>query len=131
MIELKEVFFMGLMNYIYRFFGFEGDDVKVVKKKKETKASYNLKLSQKLPDEIDGIKVFYPEKFEDCKDKVELLKKETPFFIDFRGCSAGEKNKILDYYHGVIDVLGASEEVVDKGLYIFLPKNMEIDRDEE
>ena len=119
------------MDYIYRFFGFEGDDVKVVKKKKETKASYNLKLSQKLPDEIDGIKVFYPEKFEDCKDKVELLKKETPFFIDFRGCSTGEKNKILDYYHGVIDVLGASEEVVDKGLYIFLPKNMEIDRDAE
>ena len=120
---------MGLMNYIYKFFGFEGDDVKVVKKKKEPKASYNLKVSQKLPEEIEGIKVFYPEKFEDCKDKVNFLKKDIPFFIDFRACSSGEKNKILDYYHGVIDVLGASEEIVDKDLYIFLPKNMEIDKE--
>lgn len=120
---------MGLMNYIYKFFGFEGDDVKVVKKKKEAKASYNLKVSQKLPEEIDGIKVFYPEKFEDCKDKVNLLKKDVPFFIDFRACSVGEKNKTLDYFGGVIDVLGASEELVEKDLYIFLPKNMEIDKE--
>lgn len=120
---------MGLMNYIFRIFGFEGDDVKVVKKKATPKASYNLKVAQKLPAEIDGIKVFYPEKFEDCKEKVELLKKDIPFFIDFRGCNSSEKNKILDYYHGVIDVLGANEEIVDKNLHIFLPKNMEIERD--
>lgn len=122
---------MGFMDYIYRFFGFEGDDVKVVKQKQKStqKASYNLKVSQKLPDEIDGIKVFYPQNFEDCKDKIELLKKEIPFFIDFRGCNLTEKNKILDYYHGVIDVLGATEEKVDKNLYIFLPKNMEIEKE--
>lgn len=122
---------MGFMDYIYRFFGFEGDDVKVVKQKQKStqKASYNLKVSQKLPDEIDGIKVFYPQTFEDCKDKTELLKKEIPFFIDFRGCNLTEKNKILDYYHGVIDVLGATEEKVDKNLYIFLPKNMEIEKE--
>jgi len=120
---------MGLMNYIYKIFGFEGDDVKVVKKKHTQKATYNLKISQNLPDEIDGIRVFYPQVFEDCKNKVELLKKNTPFFIDFRGCVSGEKHKILDYYHGVIDVLGATEEQVDKSLYIFLPKNMEIERD--
>lgn len=122
---------MGFMDYIYRFFGFEGDDVKVVKQKQKStqKASYNLKVSQKLPDEIDGIKVFYPQNFEDCKDKIELLKKEIPFFVDFRGCNLTEKNKILDYYHGVIDVLGATEEKVDKNLYIFLPKNMEIEKE--
>lgn len=120
---------MGIMNYIYKIFGFEGDDVKAVKKKTEPKASYNLKISQKLPNEIDGIKVFYPETFEDCKDKIDLLKKGTPFFIDFRACGSYEKNKILDYYHGVIDVLGASEEIVDKDLHIFLPKNMELERD--
>lgn len=117
------------MDYIYRFFGFEGDDVKVVKKKQSQKASYNLKVTQKLPDEIDGIKVFYPETFDDSKDKVELLKKDIPFFIDFRGCSSTEKNKILDYFNGVIDVLGATQEKVDKNLVIFLPKNMEIERD--
>lgn len=117
------------MDYIYRFFGFEGDDVKVVKKKQSQKASYNLKVTQKLHDEIDGIKVFYPETFDDCKDKVELLKKDIPFFIDFRGCSSTEKNKILDYFNGVIDVLGATQEKVDKNLVIFLPKNMEIEMD--
>ena len=121
---------MGFMDYIYRAFGFESDDVKVTKKKNTTpKASYNLKVSQKLPDEIDGIKVFYPETFEEVKEKVELLKKGIPFFIDFRSCGNYEKNKILDYFHGVLDVLGASEEQVDKNLIIFLPKNMEIERD--
>lgn len=119
---------MGIMGYIYKIFGFEGDDVKVVKKKTQ-KASYNLKVTQKLPEEIDGVKVFYPEKFEDCKDKTELLKNNVPFFIDFRSCNLSEKNKILDYFSGVIDVLGASQEVVDKNLYIFLPKNMEIERE--
>lgn len=122
---------MGLMDYIYRIFGFEGDDVRVVKKKTtNVKASYNLKVTQKLPDEIDGIKVFYPETFEDVRDKTELLKKNTPFFIDFRACGNYEKNKILDYFHGVIDVLGASEEQVDKNLIVFLPKNMEIEREQ-
>ena len=58
-----------------------------------------------------------------------MLKKDIPFFIDFRGCSASEKNKILDYYRGVIDVLGDTQEKVDKNLVIFLPKNMEIERD--
>lgn len=120
---------MKIMNYIYRFFGFEGDDVKVVKKKQPKNATYNLKVAQKLPDEIDGIKVFYPENFEDCKDKINLLKSNTPFFIDFRACNNSEKNKALDYFDGVIDVLGASSELVDKNLYIFLPKDMELERD--
>lgn len=120
---------MGLLGYVYKFLGFEGDDVKALKKKKGSqKASYNLKVQNELPDEIDGVRVFYPEKFEDCKDKVELLKKDVPFFLDFRSMSAQEKNKVLDYYEGVLDVLGATEEVVEKDLYIFLPKNMEIER---
>ncbi len=120
---------MGLMNYLYKFFGFEGDDVKVTNKKKSvTKASYNLKVTKKLPAEIDGIRVFYPETLEDCKERTDLLKKETPFFIDFRFCTSAEKNKILDYFGGVVDALGATYEVVDKDLYIFVPKNMEIEK---
>ncbi len=120
---------MKIMDYIYRFFGFEGDDVKVVKKKQTPKATYNLKVTNKLPNEIDGVRVFYPENFEECKDKIELLKKNTPFFIDFRACPNNEKNKSLDYFQGVIDVLGAKYEYVDKNLYIFLPKNMDLERE--
>lgn len=125
---------MGFMNYIYRAFGFEGDDVKVVKKKAKAtpaapKASYNLKITQKLPDEIDGVRVFYPEAFEDVKDKIEFLKKGTAFFIDFRAMTVAEKNKSLDYFSGAIEILGAKFEYVDKNLYIFLPKNMELERD--
>ena len=51
------------------------------------------------------------------------------FFIDFRLCSNGEKNKVLDYFHGVIAVLSATEEIVEKNLHIFLPKNMELERE--
>lgn len=118
------------MNFIYKIFGFESDDVKVVTKKKNPqKASYNLKIKQELPEEIDGVKVFYPEDFDDCKEKTELLKNNTPFFLDFRGCTVSEKNKALDYLSGVIAVLGATSEEVEKNLYIFLPKNMKIERD--
>lgn len=121
---------MGLLGYVYKFLGFEGDDVKVSKKKKDTKkASYNLKMQTELPEEIDGIKVFYPESFQECKDRVELLKRNTPFFLDFRGISAAEKNKTIDYFEGVLSVLDASMEEVEKNLYIFLPKNMEIERE--
>ena len=121
---------MGLMNFIYKIFGFESDDVKVVNKKKNPqKASYNLKIKQELPEEIDGVRVFYPEGFEDCKEKVELLKNGTPFFLDFRGCAISEKNKALDYLSGVLAVLGATSEEVEKNLYIFLPKNMKIERE--
>ncbi len=121
---------MGLMNYIYKFFGFESDDVKVVAKKKNPqKATYNLKIKQDMPEEIDGVKVFYPEDFEDCKERADLLKKNTPFFLDFRACSNNEKNKALNYISGVIAVLGASMEEVEKNLYIFLPKNMKIERE--
>ena len=121
---------MKFMDYIYKALGFETEDVKLVKKKPAKKnATYNLKVSEKLPDEIDGIKVFYPEGLADCKEKAEYLKKETPFILDFRKCSAFEKNKILDYFDGVIDMLGAKEEEIEKNMYIFLPKNFEIEID--
>lgn len=120
---------MKFMNYIYKFFGFESDDVKVTKKTKNVqKASYNLKVKDELPTEIDGVAVFYPTELAECKDKVELLKKGEPFFLDFRGANASEKAKIMDYFDGVLSVLDATYEDVEKNLYIFLPKNMEIDR---
>lgn len=120
---------MKFMNYIYKFFGFESDDVKVTKRTKNVqKASYNLKVKNELPTEIDGIAVFYPTELAECKNKVELLKNGTAFFLDFRGVGASDKEKILDYFDGVLSVLGATTEEVEKNLYIFLPKNMEIDR---
>ncbi|MBR1890515.1 MAG: cell division protein SepF [Clostridia bacterium] len=121
---------MKVLNYVYRFLGFESDDVKVVKKRKTSKnASYNLKETQKLPNEIDGVRVFYPTTLAECKDKVELLKKNTPFFLDFRGASLIDKNKILDYYDGVLSVLDAKYDEVDRNLFVFLPKDMELDKD--
>ena len=77
---------MKFMDYIYKALGFETEDVKLVKKKPAKKnATYNLKVSEKLPDEIDGIKVFYPESLADCKEKAEYLKKETPFILILDG----------------------------------------------
>lgn len=121
---------MGLLNYVYKFFGFEGDDTKVTKRRKNAqKATYNLKDEETMPSEIDGVRVYYPETFEECKDKVALLKKDTPFFLDFRSMNGQEKNKTLDYFDGVLSVLNASVELVEKDLYIFLPKNMEMERE--
>ena len=118
---------MKFMDIFYKALGFETDDVKAIKKKNPKKASYNLKVSQKLPDEIDGVKVFYPESLNDCKEKADLLKKETPFILDFRNCSNSDKNKILDYFDGVNDVLESRYEQIEKTLYNFLPKDFEIE----
>lgn len=119
---------MKFMDIFYKALGFETEDVKVVKKKKSPKtATYNLKVTEKLPDEIDGVRVYYPEKFEECKEKVELLKKDTPFILDFRHCSNSEKNKIMDYYSGVLDIMKGRTEQIEKNLYIFLPKDFEIE----
>ncbi len=118
---------MKFMDIFYKALGFETDDVKIVKKKNPKKATYNLKVSQKLPDEIDGVKVYYPESLSDCKDKADLLKKETPFILDFRNCSNSDRMKILDYYDGVNDVLESRYETIEKNLYIFLPKDFEIE----
>lgn len=123
---------MKFMDIFYKALGFETDDVKVTKKKVvKNSASYNLKVSEKLPDEIDGVRVYYPESLDDCKDRAELLKKDTPFILDLRHCGASEKHKILDYYNGVLDVLGAKQEMIDKNLYIFLPKNFEIEIEQD
>ncbi len=118
---------MKFMDIFYKALGFETDDVKVVKKKSTKTATYNLKVTEKLPDEIDGVRVYYPEKLEDCKEKAELLKKDIPFILDFRNCSNSEKNKILDYYNGVLDIIQGRNEQIEKNLYIFLPKDFEIE----
>ena len=118
---------MKFMDIFYKALGFETDDVKVVKKKSTKTASYNLKVTEKLPDEIDGVRIYYPEKLEDCKEKVELLKKDIPFILDFRNASNSEKNKIMDYYTGVLDIMSGRMEQIEKNLYIFLPKDFEIE----
>ncbi len=122
---------MGLIDYLYKFLGFEADDTKIVqKKRKTTKASYNLKEKTKsLPTDIDGVKIYYPENFEECKNKISLLEKEIPFFLDFRFCSTQDKAKALNYFDGVITILGVTEELIEKNLYAFLPKNIEIERE--
>ena len=118
---------MKFMDIFYKALGLETDDVKVVKKKSTKTASYNLKVTEKLPDEIDGVRIYYPEKLEDCKEKVELLKKDIPFILDFRNASNSEKNKIMDYYAGVLDIMSGRMEQIEKNLYIFLPKDFEIE----
>lgn len=117
---------MKILDVVYKCLGFESDDVKVAKRSK-TNATYNLKLDQELPDEIDGVKVYYPETLGDCKDKAEYIKRGTPFILDFRNCSMSEKNRILGYFAGVVDMLGAKIENLDKNIFIFLPKNFEIE----
>lgn len=118
---------MRFMDYFYKALGFETDDVKVVKKKNTKTATYNLKVTEKLPDEIDGVRVYYPEKLEECKEKADLLKRDIPFILDFRNCSNSEKNKILDYFSGVLDIINGKCEQIEKNLFIFLPKDFEIE----
>lgn len=122
---------MKIMDSIYKFFGFEGEDKAVVKKKKKrsTKsAMYNLKKDKKLEDNINGVDVYYPENLEEAKEYVSMTRNNISYFLDFKFTPSAEKEKILDFLNGALTVLEANIHEVKKGkLYIVLPKGVELE----
>jgi len=124
---------MGFINKIFNVLGFESntkDEKQKQKKGKKVKASYNFKRKQNVErvDNIDGVKVVYPEVFADTKKCIDYIKDEEPLIICIDFIQDGEFDKIIFYLTGAIQMLGGKCVVLEKDkYYILLPEGMEIE----
>ena len=121
---------MSFMDYIFRALGFEAGEKKNKAAKKKTRASYKLKngKSQDRVEEIDGIPVYYPEDFAQAKEYLEFLKDKKAVILSTDLCDKPTIDRILDFYQGAIQGMGAKFIVLDEGrLYLLLPEGMEVE----
>ena len=126
---------MGFFGKIFEAMGFQSNQVstKNVNKKEKnisTKASFKLKKRQKVEkvDNIDGIKVFYPEQLEMSKEIYEEFKKGEPVVIGFEYTEAIEVDKIKAYFSGICDASESTFVSINgEKMYILLPKGVELE----
>ena len=122
---------MGLMNYVYKFLGFETSE-NITKKagKRKTKASYKLRNGKAVDriEAIDGVPVYYPENVEQTKGFLEFVKSDKAIIICTDLCNGETEQKILNLLQGFSLGTGAKNVVLDKNrLYLVLPEEMEIE----
>lgn len=124
---------MGIFGKLFEVLGFESAEKKVSRKSKKqqkVKASYNFKKKQKVEkiDNIDGIRVIYPEIFDDAKQYRDLVKQDQPFIISIEYSQKEELDKILSYFCGAIEMMGGELKLLEKDkYYVVLPEGMEIE----
>ena len=124
---------MGVFGKLFEVLGFERTEKKVrrkSKKQQKVKASYNFKKKQKVEkiDNIDGIRVIYPEIFDDAKQYRDLVKQDQPFIISVEYSQKEELDKILSYFCGAIEMMGGELKLLEKDkYYVVLPEGMEIE----
>lgn len=124
---------MGFMSKFFSSLGFEADEeeIKQVKKReKKAKASYKLKKNKNVEkiDNIDGVTVFYPECISDCKQYIDVVKSGEAVIINIDYAKEGEKEEIIAYCKGVMDVLNGEVRIIEeKQFYILLPEGVEIE----
>ena len=125
---------MGLFGKIMGAMGFQSSNEQVRPKKKEknisTKASYNLKKKEVVEkiDNIDGIKVYYPEEYEQCKKLYEFFKAGDPIIVNFSYTNDVESEIIKAYFAGICDATGSQfVNISDDKMYILLPEGVEIE----
>ena len=122
---------MSGIDYIFRALGFESGEKKSNKvAKKKTRATYKLKngKAEDRVEQIDGIPVYYPENFVQAKEYAEFLKDKKAVIISMDLCDKEQKERILDFYNGVVSAIGAKLIVLDEGrLYLLLPEGCEVE----
>lgn len=124
---------MGLFGKIFEALGFQSDETAKPKKKEKmvsTKASYNLKKKETVEriDNIDGIKVYYPEDISEVKKLYEIFKEGEPIILCFDYTKDNETDKIKAYFFGIADGSGAQFlSISGERMYILLPEGVEIE----
>lgn len=125
---------MGFFGKLLGAMGFESNEqVRPAKKKEKnisTKASYNLKKKEVVEkiDNIDGIKVYYPEKAEEARKFYEIFKAGDPIIINFDYADSMEIEKIKAYFAGVCDASSVQFVSINgEQMYILLPEGVEIE----
>ena len=122
---------MGFINYIFKYLGFESEDVKAKPKKvKKAKASFKFKDGKitTRAEHIDGIPVYYPENFEQAKEYAQFLRDKKAFIISVESCNRENSDRIFEYFHGV--AFGMKAKMInleEDKLYLLLPEGMEVE----
>lgn len=125
---------MGFFGKIFEALGFYSEEEENKPKKKERekkmKASYDLKKQERSEriDNIDGIKVYYPEKFDECKKLYDIFKLGDPIIINFSYTDEVDVEKIKAYFSGVCDATNVKFiSISGEVMYILLPEGVEIE----
>ena len=122
---------MGLFGKMLSVIGFQSTEEKPRKKDKQhAKGSYDLRKqeTQEKIDNIDGIKVFYPEEIAEVKKIYEFFKKGDPVVIDFEYADEIETGKIKAYFYGVADASKVKFLSINgEKMYILLPEGVEVE----
>lgn len=126
---------MGLFGKLFQMIGFESssDQTKTQRKKEaavSTKASYKLNKREVVEkiDNIDGIKVYYPESFEDAKKFYAIFKNGEPIILNFDYTDENDTEKIKAYFLGVCDATNVQfVDISGEKMYILLPEGVEIE----
>ncbi len=122
---------MKFMGYIFKFLGFENEEVRSKPKKvKKAKASFKFKNGQMTnrAEHIDGIPVYYPENFVQAREHASFLRDKKAFIISVESCSREDADKIFEYFHGVAYGLRAKMITLEEDkLYLLLPEGMEVE----
>ena len=121
---------MGFMGGLFRALGFEGEKKPRAEKQKQSKATYELNNNKgnKRLEQIDGVPVYYPEKFEHIYDFAVFILENKPIIISMDGCDAFTCARILDFLNGVIFASSSRLITLDENhLYLILPEGMEVE----
>ena len=125
---------MGFFNKVLGVIGFQSTEAPKPRKKEKasvsTKASYNLKKKEVVEkiDNIDGIKVYYPEEFSEAKNLFDVFKLGDPIIINFDYAKEIDSEKIKAYFMGISDALDMKFLSINgEHMYILLPEGVEIE----
>lgn len=119
---------MGFMGGLFKVLGFESESKPKTKRETKTKASYKLKNNKHTkPDQIDGVPVYYPEKYEQCKDFVMFVKEGKAIIISVEYCKVEDVSLAEAFMKGFALGTGSKFVVLSEKLYLILPEGMEIE----
>lgn len=112
-------------NKILDFFGLENGDEnppenQQVSKSSDKVVSINRKKEYKV--------LFYnPDEFEEAKNIVKSLKDHNVVIVNLENSAKELSQKILNFVSGAVYGLNANTHKIGKSVFLFAPKNVEID----
>ncbi|HKL74998.1 MAG TPA: cell division protein SepF [Halanaerobiales bacterium] len=111
-------------NKILEFFGLEKEDEKPPEKNSISKNSDKVvSINRKKEYKV----LFYnPNKFEESKNIVKSLKNSNVVIVNLENNKKELSQKILNFVSGAVYGLNANTHKIGKNVFLFAPKNIEI-----
>lgn len=75
------------------------------------------------------VEVCEPKRFEEAKDMADFLKNRKHVIVNFENTPADISQRIIDFVSGTVYALDGQSQQVGKNIFLFVPENVEINRD--